>query len=125
VALNSAFNGVLPLFTGLYKPGAQGEPIGEAVVPKTFVLEQNFPNPFNPSTQIRYGLPTDSYVKVTVHNLLGQVVAVLAEEDQSAGFHEVRWDGRTTNGSAVGTGVYVYRVQAGSLVETRKMILMK
>jgi len=125
VSLNSAFNGVLPLFTGKYKQAVPGTAAREAMVPKEFSVDQNFPNPFNPSTQIRYGLPEDDHVTVTIHNMLGQIVATLVDEGQTAGFHEVRWDGHASGGSTVGSGVYVYRVQAGAFVQTRKMILLK
>jgi hypothetical protein len=125
VTLHSAFDGVLPLFTGRYKAGAPGTENGLREIPSAFVLEQNFPNPFNPSTLIRFGMPDDGHVSVTVHNMLGQLVAVLDDGFRLAGYHEVRWDGRTGNGTPVGSGMYLCRVQAGERIQTRKMLLVK
>ncbi len=85
-----------------------------------FRLDQNFPNPFNPSTTIRYGLPHKSAVQLTVFNTLGQQVAQLVNGDMEAGYHEVRFDG-----SKLASGVYLYRVQAGNFVETRKLLLVR
>jgi hypothetical protein len=89
-------------------------------IPDHFVLEQNFPNPFNPSTIIRYGLPAGARVTLTVFNSIGQHVATLVNENQHAGYHEARFDG-----SQLSTGVYFYRLQAGSHVETKKLLLLR
>jgi hypothetical protein len=94
-------------------------------VPATFSLEQNYPNPFNPSTVIAFGIPTNSHVRLTVFNLLGQEVQTLVDGNMSAGTHEVTWDGTNSSGSSVASGVYFYRVEAGQNVETRKMMLLK
>jgi hypothetical protein len=84
------------------------------------VLRQNYPNPFNPSTTIRYGLPHRSTVQLTVFNTLGQQVATLVQGEQEAGYHEVRFDA-----SGLSSGVYFYRLSAGTYVETRKLLLLK
>jgi hypothetical protein len=89
-------------------------------VPAVFSLAQNFPNPFNPETTIRYGLPSRSYVLLAVYNTLGERVAVIAEGEQESGFHEVRFDG-----SALASGVYYYRLQAAGFVQTKKLSLLK
>jgi hypothetical protein len=88
--------------------------------PYRFSLEQNFPNPFNPSTTIRYGLPSRSHVTLTVFNTLGQQVAKVVQGEQEAGFHEVQFDA-----SGLASGVYLYRLTAGSYVETRKLLLVR
>jgi hypothetical protein len=86
-------------------------------MPKLF---QNYPNPFNPSTTIRYGLPERSHVSLVVYNTLGQQVTVLQNGEQEAGYHEVKFDA-----SSLPTGVYFYRLQAGSYVETRKLLVLR
>jgi hypothetical protein len=88
--------------------------------PKEFSLMQNYPNPFNPSTTIRYGLPQRSQVTLTVYNTLGQSVSTLVNGDMEAGYHEVKFDG-----SGLSSGVYFYRMQAGSYVETKKLLLVR
>ena len=97
---------------------AVGEEPG--AVPEEFVLGQNYPNPFNPSTTIRYGLPNRSHVTLTVFNTLGQQVAVLQNGDQEAGYHEVKF-----GGSGLSSGVYFYRIEAGSFVQTHKLLLLR
>ena len=92
----------------------------QKVIPRTYELGQNYPNPFNPSTIIRYGLPNRSLVTLTVFNTLGQQVALLQNGEQEAGYHEVRFDG-----SGLSSGVYFYRMQAGSYVETKKLLLVR
>jgi len=88
--------------------------------PATLTLAQNYPNPFNPSTTIRYALPTKSTVRLSVFNTLGQQVAHLVEGEQAAGYHEVQFDA-----SVLPSGVYFYRLTAGSFVETRKLNSLK
>jgi hypothetical protein len=89
------------------------------LLPKEFVLENNFPNPFNPSTTIRYGLPRKSQVSLTVYNTLGQQVSQLVSGEQEAGYHEVRFDA-----SGLSSGVYFYRLSTSSFVETKKLLLL-
>jgi hypothetical protein len=85
-----------------------------------YVLEQNYPNPFNPSTTIRFGLPDRSHVTLTVFNTLGQQVAVLQNGELEAGYHEVRFDGTNLAG-----GMYLYRLQAGNYMATKKVVLLR
>ena len=93
--------------------------------PEEFKLLQNYPNPFNPQTEISYSLSEDARVKLTVYNLLGQTVKTLVDEYQSAGSRRVTWDGTDEQGNKVASGVFLYKLQAGSLTDTKKMILMK
>jgi hypothetical protein len=94
-------------------------------LPDRFALYQNYPNPFNPVTTISFDLPTADRVRLTVLNLLGQTVTVLAEDRRSAGSYSITWDGTDHNGLAVASGVYFYRLETGLETSVRKMILMK
>lgn len=91
----------------------------------TFSLSQNYPNPFNPETVIGYALAEASDVRLIIYNVLGQQVRELVNASQSPGQYSVRWDGRNALGAQVTSGVYIYRLIAGSQVELRKMILLK
>jgi subtilisin family serine protease len=95
------------------------------VLPAAYRLEQNFPNPFNPVTEINYSLPRPGKVTITVFNLLGQRIATLLEGEQAAGNHSVQWDGTTQGGVPVASGVYFYRLKSDSFSEIKKMILLK
>jgi hypothetical protein len=89
-------------------------------VPLGWHLFQNFPNPFNPSTTIRYGLPNRSHVTLAIYTTLGQQVALLQNGEQEAGYHEIRFDA-----SALSSGVYFYRIQAEDFVATKRLLLLK
>ena len=89
-------------------------------LPNTFMLSQNYPNPFNPVTTIAYTLPEAARVKVEVYNLLGQLMEVLVDSEQQAGYHRVLWDASDT-----ATGVYFYRLTSDSFTATKRMVLMK
>ncbi|MBU0472598.1 MAG: T9SS type A sorting domain-containing protein [Bacteroidetes bacterium] len=98
----------------------------EIVIPSNFDLSQNYPNPFNPSTKISFSLPSASKVKLQVFNTLGEVISTLVNETRNAGIHTVDW-----NASNLASGVYLYRIQAESVSDSKKfnvvkkMILMK
>jgi hypothetical protein len=92
---------------------------------KTFVLEQNFPNPFNPSTVIEYRLTTPRTVSVRVYNVLGQEVRILVNGRQLAGSHRVKWDGRDGAGRMVSSGVYLYALSDGQTLLSRKMLFLR
>jgi hypothetical protein len=94
--------------------------VEEGGVPSEFALEQNYPNPFNPSTTIRYSLPLRARVTLTVFNSLGQQVELLRGEEQEAGYHEASFDA-----TGLSSGVYFYRLTAGTTVLTRKMLLVR
>jgi hypothetical protein len=99
--------------TGVTPPGNQN-------IPGQFALAQNFPNPFNPSTIIRYGLPARSRVKLTVFNTLGQQVRALVNESQEAGSYEVRFDA-----TGLASGMYFYRLQAGDFMATKRLLILR
>jgi hypothetical protein len=94
-------------------------------LPKEYSVEQSYPNPFNPTCEILYALPTESQVTLSIYNILGQKVRVLVDEYQSAGYKSASWDGRDNNGAELASGVYFYRIEAGSFVQTKKMVLMR
>jgi hypothetical protein len=96
-----------------------------AAVPTVFALEQNYPNPFNPSTTIKYQIPADANVNLVIYNLQGQQIRTLIAKEQKAGYYNVVWDGRNEAGQTVSSGLYLYRVQAGSFVATHKMLMIK
>ena len=85
-----------------------------------FLLGQNYPNPFNPVTNIRYSLPKASNVVIQIYNSLGQKVAELIDEQKSAGYHSVQFDG-----SNFASGIYYYRIETGSFVQVKKMLLVR
>ncbi len=93
--------------------------------PQPFALHQNFPNPFNPSTNINYELSTSSHVVLAIYNLVGQEVKTLVNEIQTPGTIAVIWDGRNEVGEEVGSGVYIYRLRVGEEAQTKKMLLLK
>jgi subtilisin family serine protease len=86
----------------------------------TFTLEQNYPNPFNPLTVIRYGIPEVGYAELSVYNILGQKVKILVNEQHDAGYYEATFDA-----SNLPSGVYIYRLQVGRYVESKKLMLMR
>ena len=94
--------------------------------PEAFALANNYPNPFNPATTIKYALPQAADVELTVYNVVGQVVRTLVTEHQSAGRYVVEWDATNDNGHSLSSGMYFYRLQAGGeFHEVKKMLLLK
>ena len=102
-----------------------GLSLDETMIPDTYGLSQNFPNPFNPGTLIKYQLPEKAKVRLNIYNLLGQKVRTLVDAELDAGFKSIYWDGRDDSGRLVSAGVYIYELVAGSFVATRKMVMMK
>ncbi|MFA6456306.1 MAG: FlgD immunoglobulin-like domain containing protein [Bacteroidota bacterium] len=94
-------------------------------LPKTFSISQNYPNPFNPSTTIRYELPKDASVSLKIYNMLGEEIATVVNNHQSAGFYSIEWDGKTQDGVSAASGVYFYHITAGDFKKTMKMVLIK
>lgn len=94
-------------------------------LPMAFSLSQNYPNPFNSQTIISYALPEVVHVRIDIYNLLGQKVKTLVNGAQEAGYRTVVWDGKSNQGSSVSSGIYFYKIVAGSVTESRKMILLE
>jgi hypothetical protein len=111
--VNSAYQG-----TVMRVEKAQALPLAAA-------LHQNFPNPFNPSTEIRFDIPTARTVQLRVYNQLGQTVRTLVDNRMKAGSYRIKWDGKTEAGSSVSSGVYFYSLEAGDYSQIRKMTLVK
>jgi hypothetical protein len=99
--------------------------VGAAVLPEAVTLDQNFPNPFNPTTTIRFALTEPSRVRLEIRNVRGQMVRLLTDELFNAGPHTVMWDGRDASGRQVASGIYFYRLQAGRTVRSKKMTLIR
>ena len=97
----------------------------ESLIPKQFALHNNYPNPFNPTTQIAVDLPEAAATEITVWNIMGQRVATLYSGDLSAGHHIVNFDGQDDNGQQLTSGMYFYRVTAGKYNAIKKMTLLK
>ena len=85
----------------------------------------NYPNPFNPVTTLRYDLPEDAMVNITIYDMIGRVVKTMVNSQQDAGFKSVRWNATNDNGSPVSAGLYLYTIQAGEFRQTKKMVLLK
>lgn len=92
----------------------------EETIPNSFKLEQNYPNPFNPSTIIKFGVPERSYVIIKIYDLIGSEVITLVNGEMEAG-----WYKNYFNANGYSSGIYIYRMQAGNYVNTKKMILIK
>lgn len=108
-----------------YTPTAIGNDFANEAIPAEFTLLQNYPNPFNPATTIEFELSTAADVKLTIFNNLGERVKILADGRQPPGMSAMVWDGRDALGNAVSSGVYFYKLQSGSIVQSRKMILIR
>ena len=99
--------------------------INEDVMPSEFALHNNYPNPFNPTTQIRFDLPQMGDAKLLIYNMLGQKIRVYRMNDIPAGYHSITWDATNDYGDPISAGVYLYQLQAEGYVKTKKMVLLK
>jgi hypothetical protein len=93
---------------------------GNSGLPAEYDLEQNYPNPFNPSTKIRYSITSPDLVRIKIYDILGREVKTLVNELQQVGTYEVQFDALS-----LASGIYLYRIESGSFIQTKKMILMK
>jgi len=117
------------LFAGTWGGGVWRRPLSEMItsvarlstdLPTHFSLKQNYPNPFNPTTTITFALPVKSFVSLKIFDALGREVATLLEEELPVGTYSKQWDA-----SGLPSGVYFYRLQAGSFMETKKLVLVR
>ena len=90
-----------------------------------YKVHNNYPNPFNPVTTLRYDLPEDLFVSITVYDMLGNVVSNLVNKDENSGYKSVQWNATNDKGQPVSAGVYLYTIQGGDFRQTRKMVLLK
>ena len=94
-------------------------------LPHAFNLYNNYPNPFNPVTTLRYDLPEDALVNITIYDIMGRIVRTLINSQQNAGFKSIQWNATNDAGSPLSAGLYLYKIQADNFVQTRKMVLLK
>ncbi|MBU1319944.1 MAG: VCBS repeat-containing protein [candidate division Zixibacteria bacterium] len=118
-------NSIIVAKGGGHLNSSVSEQASSGILPLNFALNQNHPNPFNPTTEISFSLPSDSYVKLEIHNIMGQRVTTLVDDYKQAGYHTVTWSGRDDGGASVASGVYFYRIEAGEYSDCKKMLLMK
>jgi len=95
------------------------------LLPKNYTLHENYPNPFNPTTTLRFDLPEVNDITLTIYNMLGQKVKTFNMQSTPAGYHSVKWNATNDYGDPVGAGVYLYQLQTKDFVKTRKMVLLK
>ncbi|NUO83754.1 T9SS type A sorting domain-containing protein [candidate division KSB1 bacterium] len=115
-------NGKVLKFIGNFRTAVTEQP---TALPSGFHLAQNYPNPFNPSTLIQYEIPQAAQVQLAIYNLLGERVRTLVDANEPAGIKQVTWDGRDDLGERVSSSVYLYRLAAGEVKMTKRLLLMK
>jgi len=94
-------------------------------LPNTYILYNAYPNPFNPVTTLRYDLPENAMVNITIYDMMGKQVNTLVSSQKTAGYKSVQWNSTNYKGARVSAGLYLYRIQAGEFRQTKKMILLK
>jgi len=109
---------------GFDKSMAENTPV-EITIPTQFELLQNYPNPFNPETRIEFALPEEQNVRLEVYDISGRRIRTLVDQKMSAGLHQVNWNGENDYGNQVGSGVYIYRMNAGTYESSKKMMLLR
>ena len=97
----------------------------DETLPITYNLHYAYPNPFNPVTTIRYDLPEDVMVNITIYDMMGQHVNTIVSSQQSVGYRSIQWDAINSSGQPVSAGVYLYTIHAGEFRQTKKMVLLK
>lgn len=109
-----------PSMAGSFNAALVGVDDKATLKPEAFRLHQNYPNPFNPSTMIQFSLPRSEFVMLRVLDILGEQITTLVSENLSAGTHHVEW-----NAHSMPSGVYFYRLQAGAISQTKKLVLLR
>jgi hypothetical protein len=123
-----AVNQVVTIIEDSTLVGIEDSKVGSSTLPKVFSLSQNYPNPFNPSTTIKYDIPAGSGpipAKIYVYDIRGRLIKKLVDKEMEPGRYQVHWNGRNDRGQRVVSGIYLYRIEAGEFVSTRKMMLLK
>ena len=118
--LHDSYIGVIPLPEELLSDHNVSQ-----LVASEYQLNQNFPNPFNPITTLQYDLANDEFVNITIYDMLGNVINNLVQDNQNSGKNSVQWNATNNQGEPVSAGVYLYKIQVGDFVDTKKMILLK
>ena len=118
--LPGTFNAIKISGSGVTDGTVSVKEMTNRTIPKAFTLFQNYPNPFNPSTNISFNIPRRSFVSLKVFDLIGREVATLVSEELSIGSYTQQW-----NASGIPSGVYFYRLHAGSFTETKKLVLLR
>ncbi len=109
----------------VYAPTGVEKADDDAALPKRTALHENYPNPFNPETRIKFDLADAGHVKLEIYNMLGQKIRTLIDADKPAGYHAAQWDGRNDAGVKVSSGIYFYKLKTADYSKTLKMLLMK
>ena len=94
-------------------------------IPDEFAIHQNYPNPFNPVTTLRYDLPEQAHVYIIIYDMLGRKIKTLINEQQDPGYKSLIWNATNDYEKPVSAGIYLYQIQAGEYISTRKMVLLK
>ena len=118
--LNDRINSIATIFEGY-----QYHDDSNVQSPSSFKLYSNYPNPFNPVTTLGYELPENGLVNITIYDMLGNVINNLVNANQSSGYKSTQWNATNNEGEPVSSGVYLYKIQAGEFVDTKKMIFLK
>ena len=94
-------------------------------IPDRFALQDNYPNPFNPSTTIRYDIATSAFVDIVIYDITGREIARPISKHQNPGYHQTIWNGANQKGEMQSAGIYFYQIQTKEFVQTKKMLLLK
>ena len=99
--------------------------LDNSTIPDVFALHNNYPNPFNPITNIKYDIPEVSDVRIDIYNIAGKKVRTLVSREHQPGRYKIQWNATNEFGSPVATGMYIYKIQAKDFVSVKKLLLMK